>query len=171
MPKTRQEKEQILAQLQEDLQQKAVVLVDYQGLTVKEVTLLRDQLYDTGYKMMVIKNTLLGKAIKDSGYEISEEALSLPLAVVVANDEVAVSKLVEKFAKEHEKLTIISGWIDGKFIDASYIANLSKLPGREELLARLVGSINAPISGMVNVLAGNIRGLVGVIKNYAESKN
>ena len=171
MAKTRKEKEQILAQLQEDLQQRAVVLADYQGLTVAEVTDLRDQLFETGYRMMVVKNTILGKALKDANLDISDEALNQPLSVIVASDEVAVSKLVEKFAKDHDKITIIGGWIDGKFVDATYITTLSKLPGREELLAKLVGSINAPISGFVNVVAGNLRGLVSVIKQYAESKS
>lgn len=171
MAKTRQEKEQILAQLQEDLQQRAVILADYQGLTVAEVTDLRDQLFETGYRMMVVKNTILGKALKDANLGLSDDALKQPLSVIVASDEVAVSKLVEKFAKGHDKITIIGGWIDGKFVDATYITTLSKLPGREELLAKLVGSINAPISGFVNVLAGNIRGLVSVIKQYAEQKS
>lgn len=170
MAKTRQEKEQILAQLQEDLQQRAVILADYQGLTVAEVTDLRDQLFETGYKMMVVKNTILGKALKDADLGLSDDALKQPLSVIVASDEVAVSKLVEKFAKDHDKITIIGGWIGGKFVDSTYITTLSKLPGREELLAKLVGSINAPISGFVNVLAGNIRGLVSVIKQYAESR-
>jgi len=171
MAKTRQEKEQILAQLQEDLQQRAVILADYQGLTVAEVTDLRDQLFETGYKMMVVKNTILGKALKDADLGLSDDALKQPLSVIVASDEVAVSKLVEKFAKDHDKITIIGGWIDGKFVDATYITTLSKLPGREELLAKLVGSINAPISGFVNVLAGNIRGLVSVIRQYREQKS
>ena len=170
MPKSRQEKEEILKRLDEDLRQRAVVLVDYQGLTVKEITELRDGLYNDGYKMLVTKNTILGRAIKNAGYEISDEALDLPLAIIVADDEVAVSKLVEKFAKTHDKITVIGGWIDGKFVDTDHIVKLSKLPGREELLAKLVGSINSPISGMVNVLAGNIRGLVNVIKNYQAIK-
>ncbi len=171
MAKTRKEKEEILNRLETDLKERAVVLVDYQGLTVAEVTDLRDQLFEKGYRMLVVKNTLLGKALKDASLEVSDELMNQPLAVVVAQDEVAVSKLVEKFVKDHDKISILGGWIDGEFVDAAYIVNLSKLPGREELLAKLVGSINAPVSGIVTVLNGNIRGLVSVIKQYGEKKS
>ena len=171
MPKTREQKEKILADLQSTISGKVALLVNYQGLTVKDTEGLRDELFNTGSKISIVKNSLLKKAVEASGNEIDQASLDQPLAVLSATDEVMLSKLLAKFAKDHEKVQIIGGWVDGNYIDAAYVTKLSKLPGREELLAKLVGSINAPISGMVNVLAGNIRGLVNVIKQYSEKQN
>jgi len=170
MAKTKSDKAEILKCLMEDLRERVIALIDYQGLTVAEINELRDRLFEQKYKMTVIKNTLLRKAAKEANLEILPEADKLPLAIIVSEDEVGLAKLIEKFAGAHEKATVVGAWVDGNFIDKSAITKLSKLPGREELLAKLVGSINAPISGFVNVLAGNLRGLVSVINQYSQKK-
>ncbi len=170
MPKTREQKTVILSNLQSAIKGKVALLVNYQGLTVQETESLRDELFSNQSKLNIVKNSLLKKAVADAGIEIKEEITDQPLAILSAPDEVMLSKILAKFAKEHEKVQIVGGWVDGNYIDAEYVTKLSKLPGREELLAKLVGSINAPISGMVNVLAGNIRGLVNVIKQYSEKQ-
>jgi large subunit ribosomal protein L10 len=168
MPKTREQKAEILANLQTTISGKVALLVNYLGLTVKDTEVLRDELFSNQSSISIVKNSILKKAVEKAGFDIDESITDQPLAILSAEDEVALSKILAKFAKAHEKVEIVGGWVDGKYIDAEYIVKLSKLPGREELLAKLVGSINAPISGMVNVLAGNIRGLVSVIKQYAE---
>lgn len=170
MPKTREQKAEILANLQSTISGKVALLVNYLGLTVKETEGLRDELFSNQSNISIVKNSILKKAVEKAGFDIGEGITDQPLAILSANDEVALSKILAKFAKAHDKVQIIGGWIDGKYIDAAYISKLSKLPGREELLAKLVGSINAPISGMVNVLAGNIRGLVSVIKQYQSAR-
>lgn len=170
MAKTKSDKVEILEHLMEDLKKRVIALMDYQGLSAEEISELRDSLFEQDYKMTVIKNTLLRKAAKELGLTIVPEADKLPLAIIVSEDEVGLAKLIEKFAGGHEKATIVGAWVDSNFIDREAIAKLSKLPGKEEILAKLVGSINAPISGFVNTLAGNLRGLVSVINQYSQKK-
>ncbi len=83
-------------------------------------------------------------------------------------DEVEAAKILAKFAKDHEGIELHAGWLENDFIDKAKVEELSKLLGKEELLAKLVGSLNSPISGLVNVLDGNTRGLVTVLKAIAE---
>jgi len=86
-------------------------------------------------------------------------------------DEVAPAKIVAEFQKEHEdKVGFIAGILENKLLNAEEVSALSKLPSKRELYAKIVGSINAPVSGFVNVLAGNIRGLVNVLKAVEEKK-
>jgi len=92
------------------------------------------------------------------------------LTTVGYNDEVAAAKLIADFAKGREGIEVVGGLLEGSFVDASAINQLSSLPSREELLAKLVGSINMPVSGFVNVLAGNLRGLVYALNAIKESK-
>ena len=85
-------------------------------------------------------------------------------------DEVAPAKMLADFAKKHEALKILGGILEGKTVDKTAIGFLAKLPSKPELLAKLVGSLQSPISNMVNVLAGNLRGLVQVLNAYQKSK-
>jgi len=85
-------------------------------------------------------------------------------------DEVSAARIVNNFSKTHEILQVFGGVLEGKFISVAMVKSLANLPSKQELLAKLVGSINAPVSGFVNVLAGNLRGLVGVLNNIAKSK-
>ncbi|MBI3290784.1 50S ribosomal protein L10 [Candidatus Falkowbacteria bacterium] len=86
-------------------------------------------------------------------------------------DEVAPARVIQTFAKNHEALNTVGGILEGRFVGPEKIIELSRLPSRDELLAKVVGSINAPISGFVNVLAGNLRGLVGVLSAIKDSKS
>jgi large subunit ribosomal protein L10 len=172
MPKTRVQKEELLQKLRDDVKNRALLLVNYNGLTVAEINSLRDETFAAGCKVKVAKNTLLRKALRDSGVDIADAVLDQPLALIISpDDEVAISKLVQKFADGHDQAEILGGIIDGQFVDTDKVKLLSTLPGREELLARVVGSINAPISGFVQVMVGNLRGLVSVLKQYQEKKN
>jgi len=171
MPKTRNEKEEILAKLTEALQSRALIFINYTGLTVAETNALRDELYNEKCAVKITKNTLLKRALEGAKLEIDDTLLDQPLALVVSpDDEVAVSKIVQKCVDEHESAEILGGIIGGEFVDAGRVKLLSTLPGREELLAKAVGSINAPISGLVTVMVGNLRGLVSVLKQYQEKK-
>lgn len=168
MAKTRQQKEEMLAKISSDLASKKAVIVDYKGLSVSEIEDLRNSLEEQGVKFSVIKNTLAKIALDEQKIEVDKEILTRPLAIAFSDDEVAGSKGVKQFAKDHEALEVLGGIIENKFVPESTISALSLLPSREELYAKVVGSISAPLSGMVNVLAGNIRGLVSVLKQYQE---
>jgi large subunit ribosomal protein L10 len=142
---------------------KGMILTEYHGLTVEEISELRSKLCSFNSEYAVVKNTLSEIALKEAGIEAGNN-FSGPTALVIENgDIVSPAKAVMDFAKTHEKLKIRAGYLEGKFVDAAVVEQLSKLPSREVLIAKMLGSINAPISGFVNVLVANIRGLVTVL--------
>ncbi len=174
MPKTKQEKAQTLKILEEKIgKAKSVVFANFNGLTVKDNEQLRRELKSEGSEYLVAKKTLLELAFKKAKFEsLNLRKLSGQLAAVFGfGDEIAPAKIVAKFKKSSDgKIDFSGGILEGKFIAASQVAELATLPSRDELLARLVGAINAPVSGFVNVLAGNLRGLVNVLKAVGEKK-
>ena len=140
---------------------KGAVLVDYCGLTVAEDTELRSKMREAGVKYMVAKNTFIRIAAKEAGIEGLDAYLEHNTAVAFsAEDPVAPAKILNDFSKDHKALEIKAGILDGKVIALDEVKALAELPSREELLAKLVGSMQAPISGLVNVLQGTIRNFV-----------
>ena len=173
MPKTREYKEKLVETLTEHLKQsKSAVLVGYKGLKVIETEELRNKLREKKIHFHITKNTLFKIALSNTGIEVAEELLDKPLAIAFATeDEVTPAKEIALFAKEHEAIEILGGILENEYIDENAIKQLASLPSREELYAKVVGSLAAPLSGMVNVLAGNIRGLVNVLGQYRDSVN
>ena len=170
MAKSRAQKEMMLKALDENFKAKKAVIVDFQGLSVKEMEELRNLLEQKGVEFGVLKNTLAKIALKNSNITIDNNILTKPLAMAFSDDEVAPSKEIKDYSKEHEALEILGGIIEKEFVPVATINSLALLPSREELYTRLIGSIAAPISGLANALAGNLRGLVSVLKQYQESK-
>lgn len=173
MPKSKSQKEQIIKDLQDKLHKsKSMVFANFDGLKVADATELKRECRKEGMEYLVAKKTLFQRALKDSGLEnVGPENLSGSLAVIMGyEDEVAPAKTVSKFAKTHEALKIIGGVLENKFVDVTVVSNLSKLPSKQELIARVVGSVRAPLSGLVNVLQGNLRGLVYVLNAVREKK-
>jgi large subunit ribosomal protein L10 len=171
MAKTRKQKEQALADLTSAFAAaKSTVFVNYQGLKVKEADELRRAADKENIGYVVSKKTLLGKAIKTTGVDYDVVALSGMIGVATAADEVAAAKLVVEFGKTHEALKVLGGVIDGKIVDAAAVKSLASMPSRQQLLGQVVGTLNAPISGFVNVLAANIRGLVNVLNAVKNAK-
>lgn len=172
MPKTKEQKQQLIEDLKDKLsRKKAAILINYKGLKVEETENLRKILREKEMELAVAKNSLLRIVLNNQSIEIDQSLLDQPLAIAFSyNDEVVASKEITLFAKEHEALEILGGILDEGFVSAEIIERLSKLPSREELLAKLVGSIASPLSGIVNVLAGNIRGLINVLYQYKETK-
>lgn len=170
MPKTRSEKEALLATLTEMVAGKAMVFTEYRGLTVRNLSDLRANLRTIGGRYTVTKNTLLRKALKDAGIDVPGDILDVQLAVATGDDEVEPNRAVVDFAKTVEGLKIHGALVDGKFVDEAGVRKLAALPSRDQLYASVVGSIAAPLSGLVNVMAGNLRGLVNVLKAYQDKK-
>lgn len=130
------------------------VLVDYRGLNVEEDTELRNKLRAANVKYFVIKNTLLRLASKETGLEGLDEALHGPTAIAVSSeDAVAPAKVLADFAKENEKLEIKAGFMDGAVMSLDEIKKLAATPNRETLIAKMMGSLNAPISNLARLLA------------------
>ena len=172
MKLTRTKKEQLVTKVTEQLEKsKAVLLVNFTGLKVNEERELKKKLREQGIAFEVIKNTLFKIALKNTKIELDEKLLDQPIALIwSAEDEVMPAKITVNFAKEAEKLQLVGGIIDKKFVEVEMIKQLAALPGREELYAKLVGTLNAPMSRLVNVLQGNLRSLVYILKQYQESK-
>ncbi len=171
MAKSREQKEQTVADLLGYFNSmKSAVFVNYQGLKVKEADELRRSADKEKVSYAVSKKTLLTKALKSAGVDFDAVTLQGMIGVATAADEVAAAKLVFEFGKAHESLKILGGVVDGKVVDAAAIRALASLPSRRQLLGQLVGTINAPVSGFVNVLAANLRGLVNVINAIKNAK-
>lgn len=149
----------------------AGVLVNYQGITVENDTALRAKLRQAGVEYTVVKNTLLSKACDMVGYESMKDSLTGMTAIALSEkDPVAAAKVLSEFAEKNSNFTIKRGFVEGKVIDAAGVEQLAKLPSKEELIAKMLGSMNAPITGLVTVLNGNIRGLVVALNAIREKK-
>ena len=123
----------------------SVVIVDYRGLTVEEVTNLRKQLRDAGVEMKVIKNSILSRAAKKVGLDGLDEVFTGPTAVAFSDDVVAPAKIIDEFAKDAKALEIKGGVIEGKVSSVEQITALAKLPNREGLLSMLLSVLQAPV--------------------------
>ena len=170
---TKKEKEQILADLEEQLKgAKSIVFADYRGTTVKKIEQLRKDLRKENVTAKVAKITLIKRALEKSGIDISAMDFKTPVAVLISKlDEVAPAKILTNFAKENKNVQILLGVMENKILTAQEVGALATLPSKQELRAQLVGTIAAPISGFVNVLAGNLRNLVYVVNAIKESKS
>jgi len=149
---------------------KGLILTEYHGLSVDEISELRSKLRPTKSEYAVVKNTLSEIALKAVGIDSGNYFVGPTALVIETEDIVSPAKVVMDFAKDHAKLKVKAGFIEGKFVDASVIIKLSSLPSREVLIAKMLGSMNAPITGFVNVLAANIRGLVNVLDAAAKKQ-
>ncbi len=165
MAKTRQEKEQALSTLVSSMKEaKGVAFANFQGLKMEEINELRSKCREEGIQTVASKKTLVTLALKELGIDVDAKQFGGGVQVFFGNtDEVAPAKVVADFAKAHEAASFFGGVLEGKFIDADGMKALSSLPSKQQLLGQLVGTINAPVSGFVNVLAGNLRGLVTVL--------
>ncbi len=167
-----EEKQVIVQEIAEKFKTaQTAVLVDYRGLNVSEVTELRAQARAAGIDYKVYKNSMMRFAVKETGYEGLLDVLVGPTAVAFCDtDPVAPAKLLSSFAKKHKALEIKAGMVDGKILTVQGVQDLAELPPKEELIAKMLGSLNAPITGFVNVLNGNMRGLVVALNAIAEQQ-
>lgn len=170
-------KQAVVAQLKEQLESaKGVVLTSYKGLTVAQDTELRRELREAGVSYHVVKNTMLRIAAKEAGIEGIEEHLEGTTAFAFSTeDAVAPAKVICGFIKKNkledaEVLTVKVGMVEGKVIGVDEVKALATLPSREELIAKLLGSMNVPISNTVNVLQGVIRNAVYVLDAIRSQK-
>ena len=170
-------KQAVVAQLKEQLESaKGVVLTSYKGLTVAQDTELRRELREAGVSYHVVKNTMLRIAAKEAGIEGLEEHPEGTTAFAFSTeDAVAPAKVICGFIKKNkledaEVLTVKVGMVEGKVIGVDEVKALAALPSREELIAKLLGSMNAPISNTVNVLQGVIRNAVYVLDAIRSQK-
>ncbi|MGI6161948.1 MAG: 50S ribosomal protein L10 [Christensenellales bacterium] len=148
------EKEKIVADMVDKLSRaQGVAFLDYRGLTVAEVTELRNNFREQGVEYRVMKNKMLRRAAEQLGYEELIPHLEGPTAVAFGYDDpVAPAKIMSAFIKKVKKTEIKCGIVEGKVIDAIGVKALADLPPREVLIARILGSITSPISGLARVI-------------------
>lgn len=170
MAKNRQQKAEALKDIEQALNKKSVVFFNHQGLKVNQVEELRKLLRKEQLTLTVAKRNLLLLALKNKGITFAEGQITGAVAMAVGDDEVAPAKVVADFKKANEQVMFYGAVVDNTAMDATQIANLAKLPSKQELLAKMVGSLQAPVSGFVNVLAGNLRGLVNVLNAVKDKK-
>lgn len=167
-----EQKKAVVAELSERLKGSvAGVLVNYKGITVADDTKLRKDLREAGVKYTVVKNTLLKRAAEDAGIEGLDPVLEGTTALATSEEDyVAAAKILCEYAENNKNFEIKSGYVDGGVLGVDEIKDLAKLPSKEVLVAKALGGLNAPISGFVTVLNGNIRGLACVLNAIAEKK-
>ncbi|GMG98130.1 50S ribosomal protein L10 [Tepidimicrobium xylanilyticum] len=167
-----EEKKQVVEEITDKVKKaQGVVLVDYRGLNVEEVTQLRRKYKEAGVEYKVYKNTLMRFAFKNAGYEEFNQFLTGPNAIAFGfDDPVQAAKITHEFAKQNDKLEIKAGIVDGKIIGVDEIKNLANLPSKEVLIAQALAGLNGPIAGFANVLQGTIRSLVYVLNAVKEKQ-
>lgn len=174
MPKSKIQKNEITRNLTERIKKsKSIVFAGFNALGVKDNEELRLKLRAENGEYYVAKKTLLERALKEQGVEnLDSKSLIGKLAVIFSyEDEVSPAKILDSFRKgKEDKICFLGGVLEGKLLSKEEVEDLAKLPSKVELYAKLVGTLNAPVSGFVNVLAGNIRNFVGVLKAIEEKK-
>jgi large subunit ribosomal protein L10 len=148
----------------------SMVLCDFTGVNVEEISILRKRCRESGVTFRVIKNTLLSRAAEKIGIDGLGEYFVGPTALAYSEDYSKPAKVLKEFHKEFHKLTMKAGYVDGQVIDEAGVKALADMPGREELLGMVAGVLQAPISGFARVLNANIQGFANVIDQLAKQK-
>jgi large subunit ribosomal protein L10 len=166
-------KEATIEELREQIAgAKNLFFTNYQGLTVQEISKLRNELRKDGSTYGVVKNTLFKRAASPELASQLDAILAGPTGVVFAGDDpVAPAKAIKTFSDSTKPVAVKAAYIDGKLVDAAQVQALAALPPKQELLARLVGSLKSPLYGLVYVLSGNQSGLVRVLNAIREQKS
>jgi large subunit ribosomal protein L10 len=173
MAKTKQQKIDISEKLADKLQKAtSVVFTDYKGLKMSQLKELRSQLAENSAEFTITKNTLLEAAFRREKIEVSDaKATEGPTATLFSyGDEVSAIKILTKALKTFEVGSVKGGLIDGEFMAADKVKRLAELPSKDELRAKVVGSLGAPLYGIVGVLQGNLRNLVYALDQIRISK-
>ncbi len=167
----REDKARVIEELTEKLRGSSVLLVDFKGMNVAQSTRLRARSREAGVDFVVAKNTLAQRAANEAGIEGLKEFLVGPTALAFSDDPVVSAKLMAEFAGEVEAFELKGGLLDGgRVMGSDDVVALSKLPGRDQLLAQLLGAIQAPVAGLVTVLNAPLRNLAVVLNQVAEQK-
>lgn len=171
MPRTRDQKKQKIEEYKEQIENsKALFFVRPKGITPNQAVELKKALYTELANFNVVKNTLFRIALKDAGINIELE--DQENAIVFSDEKIsAVAKIIKEFIKETEKAEIRAGFVEGKRISEAEVNALAELPSRDVLLAQVLATMQAPVSGFVRVLDGNLSGFVNVVNAIKDQKS
>lgn len=172
MSRNKESKKQIVSEVKEDLSKASCVIVtDYRGLNVEQITQLRRALHAEKVKFMVVKNTLATIAAREAGVEDLKTYLEGPTAIAFGYDDPTVpARVMIKFAKEFDKLELKGGMMQGRLMDLKQIKALADLPSREVLLGQVAGAFAAPMTGFAGALQGVLRKFVYALNAVREQK-
>jgi large subunit ribosomal protein L10 len=146
-------KKEVVAEVSEQLAKaQTVVLAEYRGLPVEQITVLRSQARASGVYLRVLKNTLARRAVQGTPFEKLADQMVGPLAYGISADPVAAAKVLHTYAKTNDKLVIKGGAMANYVMNAKEIGNLATMPSRDELLAKLMGTMQAPVTKFVQTL-------------------
>lgn len=168
---TKQKKEGQLAELIDKFgRSQSVVFADYRGLDVAGISDLRNKCREGGAEMKVSKKTLIKLAAKDQGSELTDDIMEGPVVATFSyEDALSGIQILYKYTKKNDNLKLLGGIVDGKVVGPEVIQQYAQLPSREELLAKLIGSMNAPLSGFVGIGNNLIGGIVRVLNAYKDT--
>lgn len=150
---------------------KSVVFVDYNKLTVAEVSALRNKCREAGCEYKVYKNTLVRKALNDLGFTQFDNDLNGPTAMAFGSDETGAAKLMVAAAKDYDqKIVLKSAFVDNSYVDKNGIKSLATMPSREELIAKMLGSLQAPVANLAGVLSNMLCALPRALNAVAQKQ-
>ena len=172
MSKSRTQKEELLKVYKDMIESKSgYLLVNSDKIDTATVTKLKIELKNVGANFSVLTNSIFKIALQDSKQPLQVQEFDGPTAIISFDeDPTEPAKLVKKVQKEMELLSPRNGVYEGEFLTAERVMQLADIPSREVLLSRLVGTMNAPLTGFMNALTGNVRGLTMVLKGISEKK-
>jgi large subunit ribosomal protein L10 len=148
------DKQAVVAEVSEQLgKAQTVVVAEYSGIKVGQLTVLRSKARESGVYLRVLKNTLVRRAVVDTPFAPLADQMTGPLIYGLSDDPVAAAKVLNDFAKTNDKLVLKAGCYAGKVLDKDGVKALASIPSREELLARLLGVMQAPVSGFAAAMA------------------
>ncbi len=165
-------KKQVVEDIKAKIQgSKSVVFVKFDGLTVAEDTELRREFRKNNVEYKVLKNTLIKRAFNDLGITDFDEDLNGPTSVAFGSDETGASKVIIDAVKKYDKkVSVKSAYVDGGYVNVDGVKELAAMPSKEELIAKMLGSMQAPLSNFVGVLSAMPRSLVIALNAIAEQK-
>lgn len=167
MSLNREEKAVVIEEVSAEIAKaQSVIIAEYRGLDVAAVTVLRKQARESGVYLRVLKNTLVRRAVAGTPFEVLTSKMSGPLMYAVSQDPVSAAKVLASFAKTNDKLVITGGALPDNALDSEGVKALATMPSREELLAKLMGTMQAPVTQFVRTLnevpTKFVRGLAAV---------
>lgn len=171
MAVTKEKKEEVLNELSKLFENaKSIVFAEYKGLSVKDMRNLRKRMQSSDVTYKVAKKTLIKLAAEQAGFkDIPDSILEGQVGAAFGmNDEIAAAKTLYEFSKTNEHIRLLGAFMEGRTLSQAEALELAKIPGKEELLAKLVGSLKSPISGFHGILASLLRNFVGVIGAYKD---
>ncbi len=172
MSANQEAKKLVVAEIVEKIKaSKSVVFVDYKSLTVAEVSELRKKCRQSGCEYKVYKNTLVRKAFNELGYTQFDADLNGPTAITFAQDETAAAKVMVAASKDYtDKIVLKSAFVDNAYVDKAGVKALASMPSKEELIAKMLGSMQAPLANFAGVLNNMLSGIVRVLDQVAKTK-